>query len=340
MSPTPSGVTRPDLAGTVALRMDDPGASASVQLDGWSYTKLEPGRWEVVGDVLERERARLSIGYTPGWVDDGDGARGELFVSGAGVERVPGRVHPSPLVRYEGRSAHSGDYAAEFAAMLELRRRGLAAIELHGYTHVHPDRERWARSPTAHEKVGWYRELGAEVVGSLEGLPRERHPLALGYSLFAEHFGGAPRALLCPGNACGEAIIAHAFELGFEAIAARSLAVRGDGGFEWVTRVPTLLLEHSPPASLAEGEAAIASFHDRDLALHGPQWLERRLAEWRGGGARRFVDVAELAAHPELKRTASWPRASAQPATHERRVSANGPSQSRSSGSQIGRCLW
>ena len=35
-----------DLEGIVVLRMDDPGASASVQLDPWSYEKLDP---EVLG---------------------------------------------------------------------------------------------------------------------------------------------------------------------------------------------------------------------------------------------------------------------------------------------------
>jgi hypothetical protein len=283
-----------DLAGTVALRMDDPGASASVQLDGWSYEKLEPGLWEAVGDALERESARLSIGYTPGWVDDGDPARGELLVDGEPVERVPGRVHPSPLVRYQGHSAPSADCAAEFAAIRELRDRGVVSVELHGYAHIHPDRERWARSPTAHSKLGWYRELGPEVSGALDGLPLERRPLALGVELFSEHFDASPSALLCPGNACSDIVAADAYELGLEAIATRALAVRGAAGFEWHDEVREVWLDGPTPQGLAEG-MAIGLFHDRDLALMGPDWLAERLREWRDAGVRRFVDVAELA---------------------------------------------
>lgn len=283
------------LRGLVALRMDDPGASASVQLDGWSYEKLEPARWEEVGDILERERARLTIGYTPGWVDDGDPGRGELLVGGEPAERVPGRVHPSSSVLYAGRSAPSADCAAEFVAVRALAARGVAAIELHGYTHVHPDRERWARSPTAHTKVGWYRELGPEVTGSLEALPAAARPLRLGFELFREQFGAPPTALLCPGNACGDTVVAEAFELGLESIAARCVALRAGAGFRWRPEIEDRPLVHPATEALAGGAPLIASFHDRDLALHGPRWLAERLAEWRAAGARRFVDLAALA---------------------------------------------
>ena len=145
----------------VALRMDDPGASASVHLDDWSYEKLDPGLWSEVGDVLEREGARMSVGYTPGWVDDGDRSRGELYVDGSPAERVEGRVHPSPLVRYEGITATSADYSAEFAALAALRDRDVVTIDLHGHTHLRPELERWAHSETAHTKFGWYSRVRA-----------------------------------------------------------------------------------------------------------------------------------------------------------------------------------
>ena len=46
-----------DLDGIVALRMDDPGASASVHLDPWSYEKLDPEGWEEIGRLLARSDA-------------------------------------------------------------------------------------------------------------------------------------------------------------------------------------------------------------------------------------------------------------------------------------------
>jgi hypothetical protein len=283
-----------DLAGVVALRLDDPGASASVQLDGWAYDRAGSEVWETVGDILERQRARMTVGYTPGWVDDGDPGRGELRVGGRSVDRVPGKVHPSPRVEYEGRLATSGDFATEFTAVRALESRGVAEIELHGYTHVRPDLERWARSPTAHEKVGWYRELGPETTGELSAIPVSRRPLALGHQLFSELFDSAPRALLCPGNACAPQTATEAFELGLEAIAATSLAVRCGDRFEWLPEVPTIPIDWASADALAGETPVVAGLHDRDLALHGPAWLDERLDEWRRAGARRFVGIGDL----------------------------------------------
>ena len=203
-----------DLDGIVALRMDDPGASASVQLDPWSYEKLDPEDWEEIGRLLARSDAVLTIGYTPGWVDDGDAERGELRVGGRRVERRPGDVHPSPLVDYRGRRAPSADCQAEFRAVADLCSRGLCTVEMHGYTHVHPELERWARAPTRHQKLGWYRELGPEVAGTLRRKAARRasdrpRPRALRAPLRRVAFGarvpgermrpGVARASLCPG---------------------------------------------------------------------------------------------------------------------------------------------
>ncbi len=150
-----------------------------------------PG-WEAIGAVLERRNARMSVAYTPGWVDDGDPQRGELLVAGEAVERVPGRVHPSPLVRYIGKRAHSADCAGEFEGVRALTRRGLCEAELHGYTHVHPDLERWAVAPGRHQKLGWYRELGAEMTSAIAARGPERHPIALGLELWRQYLGEPP----------------------------------------------------------------------------------------------------------------------------------------------------
>ena len=283
-----------DLHGIVALRMDDPGASASVHLDRWSYEKLAPGGWEELGRLLTEADARLTIAYTPGWVDDGDAERGELLVGGHPVERVPGRVHPSPSVIYRGRRVPSADCEAEFRAVSELRARALCTVEMHGYTHVHPELERWARAPTRHEKVGWYRELGPEVASTVRRWPPSAHPITRGLELFERHFGELPVLLVCPGNACGPESLERAAALGLEAVAADGLAVRRGESFGWLPGV-----ESGPPDSpasraLATETPAMACFHDRDLALQGIGWLGEVLARWRSAGADRFIDLREL----------------------------------------------
>ena len=283
-----------DLDGIVALRMDDPGASASVHLDPWSYEKLDPEEWEEIGRLLARSDAVLTIGYTPGWVDDGDAERGELRVGGRRVERRPGDVHPSPLVNYRGRRAPSADCQAEFRAVADLRSRGLCTVEMHGYTHVHPELERWARAPTRHQKLGWYRELGPEVAGTLRRKAGGADPIARGLELFERHFGESPAVLVCPGNACGPESLERAFSLGLEAVAADGLAVRRGGDLEWLPGVRNAEPELHGSRSLGALIPAVACFHDRDLAEGGVDWLHRLLARWRSAGAERFMDLREL----------------------------------------------
>jgi hypothetical protein len=283
-----------DLRGIVALRMDDPGASASVHLDPWSYERLDPDGWEQIGRLLADSDALLTIAYTPGWVDDGDAERGELRVGGQRVERRPGAVHPSPLVRYRGRRAPSADCEAELRALADLRARGLCTVEMHGYTHVHPDLDRWARAPTRHQKLGWYRELGPEVAGTLARRPLSAHPIARGLELFEPHFGGPPSVLICPGNACGRGTLERASALGLDAVAAHGLAVRRGDDLDWVPGVGNGQPDSQGARALAAGIPAVACFHDRDLALEGVDWLGGLLARWRPAGADRFVDLREL----------------------------------------------
>jgi hypothetical protein len=283
-----------DLDGIVALRMDDPGASASVHLDPWNYEKLDPEEWEEIGRLLARSDAVLTIGYTPGWVDDGDAERGELRVGGRRVKRRPGDVHPSPLVDYRGRRAPSADCQAEFRAVADLRSRGLCTVEMHGYTHVHPELERWARAPTRHQKLGWYRELGPEVAGTLRRKAGGADPIARGLELFERHFGESPAVLVCPGNACGPESLERAFALGLEAVAADGLAVRRGGDLEWLPGVRNAEPELHGSRSLGALIPAVACFHDRDLAEGGVDWLHRLLARWRSAGAETFMDLREL----------------------------------------------
>ena len=114
-----------ELEGSLVLRMDDPGGAQNVYLRGWTYPKLIESEWGELGADLRRRHGRLSICYVSGWVDDGDAARGTLEVGGQPVARVPGRVHPSPLVTYRDRAGLAPgavhDYEAEYRGIHALR---------------------------------------------------------------------------------------------------------------------------------------------------------------------------------------------------------------------------
>jgi hypothetical protein len=39
----------------------------------------------------------------------------------------------------------------------------------------------------------------------------------------------------------------------------------------------------------------VGYFHDRDIAIHGPDWLAKNLDAWVRRGACRFIDYRQLA---------------------------------------------
>jgi hypothetical protein len=282
-----------DLEGVVVPRMDDPGSASSAHLDGWAHRSLTEDEWSALtADLTERE-ARITVGYVPGWVDDGEPARGELAVGGETVERVGGRVHPAPLVVYEPASGDAAqDRPAELRGIERLRAAGAGELELHGYTHVRPPLEDWARAPDRHERIDWYREL-EDLEAPAAGVG---DPVALGLGLFRRHLGARPVALCCPGNACSPAAAESARDAGLALISAESLAIRDGERLVWCDHVRSLYADGAAGPWLQSGGPVVASLHDRDLVLEGTRWLGERLDEWLAHGARRVRDLRELAA--------------------------------------------
>ena len=289
-----------DLAGALVLRMDDPGASASVHLRSWSYAKLGEPEWDAVGAALRLRGARLSVAYTPGWVDDGEAGRGTLEVAGAPVTREAGAVHPSPQVTYVDHDGHApgrvDDFRAEFRGVAKLEAAGLVGVEQHGYTHMPADLRGWSRASDRYENVAWYREFDTDPE-----LPAAEHPVALGASLLRAHFLRPPTTLVCPGQAWTDAVLEHALAAGLRLVSADGLALRDGERFCWCAGVPAVYLDKPDPAHLESELPAIGYFHDYELAVIGLDWMSTQLDAWREAGARRLIDFRELAAALELR---------------------------------------
>jgi len=288
-----------DLEHTLVLRMDDPGGAQSVHSRDWYYPKLGEEAWAAIGVGLARRSGRLSIGYSPGWVDDGDPARGDLAVAGHVAPRIPGRVHPSPLVKYRDRGGHTPgtlhDYEAEFRGIQSLRAAGLADVELHGYTHMHPDTLSWARAPDRYRSEAWYRELGSPARDTIAARPREEHPLALGVASLERYFGARPTTLICPGDEWTDEALERALDLDLYLVSSYYLAIRDENRFCWSTHVCAPYLDKPDPAWFDAGLPVVGYFHDREPALEGPVWIESWLERWQAAGARRLIDLRELA---------------------------------------------
>jgi hypothetical protein len=294
--PTPAAWL--DLAGTLILRMDDPGGAPNVHLRSWSYRRLTEPEWESIGDVLRLRGAQMTVGYTPGWLDDGDAARATVLVGGAEPSRRRGAVYQSSRVVHLDRAGHApgrvNDYTSEYRGIERLRAEGLVGVELHGYTHTRADVRRWARAPDRYDDVGWYQEFTPESDTVLTTREVGEHPVTLGVDLLQRTFGVHPTTLVCPGDAWTPLTLHHALQGGLSLVSARGLAFRDGGRFCWCAGVATMPLDAPAADHFAAELPVVCRFHDREPATLGVEWLAEALDAWRGAGARRLIDFREL----------------------------------------------
>jgi hypothetical protein len=287
-----------DLAGTLVLRMDDPGGAPNVHLRSWSYRRLTETEWREIGEVLRLRGAHMSVGYTPGWVDDGDPERGTVLVDGAEPVRYGGAIHQSARVVHVDRGGSTpgrvNDYTSEYRGIERLRAEELLSVELHGYTHVHADVERWARAPDRYDEVSWYQEFTPESDAVLSTRDAGEHSLVLGHALLRKTFGVQPTTLVCPGDAWTPSTLRHALQVGLSLVSARGFALRHEGRFCWCAGVATVPLDAPSGDYFAAELPVICRFHDLEPATLGVPWFGEALDEWRRLGGRRLIDFREL----------------------------------------------
>lgn len=288
-----------DYENTVILRMDDPGSAETVHHQIYSQTKLESTEWNQISSELEKRNARLSVGYVAGWVDDGDPDLGNLKVSKLSITRIPGKVYPSPLVVYEKASKNEKelvfDYEDEYNGIQTLRAKGVAEVELHGHTHMHPDSITWAKASDRYSKSSWYRELGKPASVAIASKGKKEHPLTLGLSAFRQYFNVTPTTVICPGEQFTSKVLQHALDLGFSFVGSYYLALRYENHFCWAQHVCAPYLNQPDHAWFDAGLPVVGYFHDFDLKRHGVQWFSHYLKEWEKVGARKWIDYRELA---------------------------------------------
>jgi hypothetical protein len=284
-----------DLERTLVLRMDDPGGAQNVHATEWHYPKLDEREWAAVAKELRRRDARLSVAYTPGWLDDGDAERGRLTVDGRAAEREAGAVWDSPRVVYEA-PGRTSDYGAELRGIAALRAAGLGDVELHGHTHVHPDVPAWLAAGDRYDRIGWYREFGLEAAAAIAERRAGEHPLELGLAALERIFGVRATTFVPPGDRFHDDDVETALRLGFAFVESYYLALRDGDRYLWCQHVCAPYLDLASPDWLRAGLPVVGYFHDRDLALDGVEWLRGHLDAWADAGVERMLDFRELAA--------------------------------------------
>ena len=255
--------------------------------------------------ALRRHDARISLGYVPGWVDDGDPERGRLQVGGQDAPRQPGRIWHSPRVSYLDVKGHRPgtlhDYESEYRGIQQLRREGCGEVELHGFTHLHPDRSAWAAAADRYENIRWFRELGRDAARTIESLPHSEHPLVRGAEALQSLFGITPTTLICPGDEWTDAALETALDLNFMLVSSYYLAIRCEERFCWAQQIQAPYLNESARGRLESAFPVVGYFHDYEPAVHGVGWFRGCLDQWISAGAQRVMDFRELSAY--LSRT-------------------------------------
>jgi hypothetical protein len=285
-----------DWSGTLVLRMDDPGSPESAYRAGWRYPKLGGAAWGRIGDDLRRRGARMSAAYVPTFVDDGDRARGRLEIAGRPAERRAGALHPSRTVRYEAPGL-TWDGADEHTGLAKQHALGTIDVELHGHTHVHPDRGAWAAAADRYESERWYRDL----VVTADDLADDEHPLIRGLAELTIGFGARPRALVCPGDTWTTDALVRALGLGFDLVSSYYLGLRDHGRWVWCQHVCAPYLDTADARWFAAELPVVGYFHDMEPSVHGTEWLAAQLDMWAAAGATRMISLGDLAAALEIR---------------------------------------
>jgi hypothetical protein len=303
-SPAPAAALR--WQGTLALRMDDPGSAELIHHHVYAdCRKLDPRAWQEVGRVLHDHKARLTVGYVPGWVDDGNAESSELWIQGQTASRKAGNVHPSPLVIYRRQLAPdlkvTYDYQAEHAALLYLQERGVVALAAHGFTHIDPRVQAWLRAADAHTHPKWFREFNPEAMRFLRETPEPMQPLRRSLDWIQLHFGHRPLVLIFPGEVFTTESVAAALNLDLHLVSSYYLAIRHDRHFGWIQHVCAPYLDRADPSWFEAGLPVVTCFHDWDISRSGTEWLQQCLEQWTRAGAVTLMDLDELVARLDLR---------------------------------------
>jgi hypothetical protein len=253
-------LVRPDLRGVVLPRLDDPGSSMRRLLDGWRFDDVPAASWDALWRALEGF-GTASVFCCSGWVHD-DGT-------------VTDTRSASP---------------EEWRSLDEGVRRGVATLECHGHTHLHPDLERWLQAPDGRTNEDWYRELRPPMDDAEPSVDDQALVLAAWQRTF-----GAGSTVVPPGEAWGLHTLAAARRLGFTFLSSWGLCHLAAAVPTWTDRIVAPYLDEPNADRLAAGVPVVAYWHDRDMAVHGPGWAPAWLEAWRDAGATRAWSFARLA---------------------------------------------
>ncbi|MCS7312590.1 MAG: polysaccharide deacetylase family protein, partial [Acidobacteria bacterium] len=315
----PVAVAAP-LRHTAVLRMDDPQTSSKI----WNteapppyptrYPGLTAAEWAEIGRLVGVHQARLSVMYVSGFVDDGDGQAGTLYLQGRPIsDRTCGRIYDVRDVTYR-LADRVYDFPAEFQALRDLVARDIVDIESHGYIHTTPFLQDWCRDPQRSRHFLWISEFFDLYRQRPVPTATQQAHLQASIDRIRRWFGRAPVAFSPPMHAYDEATPVIAQQLGLAVMHAQTL-------FD-LTRTPILetarLMVHwahlpyvEDPDLNESGYPIVIGLHEWDLRTHVPpiRWIHHQIVFFQQRGYRRIISFRELAGYLGARVQARyWPK--------------------------------
>jgi len=170
--------------------------------------------------------------------------------------------------------------------------RGLADLECHGFTHIHPDTALWASAPDRFDDERWYRELWPPQLAEEPSVDDQAQRLRL----WQRALGVPGSTVVAPGEEWGLNTLAAARRCGFGLFNSWGICFLDREVPVWTCGIGSPYLDRAEAAYFEDGLPQVGYWHDRDMAIGGPRWIADRLAEWRDCGVRRALSFADLLA--------------------------------------------
>jgi len=253
-------VVVPDLQGVLVLRLDDPGAAVKEHLRSWAHEPVPAAGWSALWQALEGF-GRVSLFCCPGYV----------LADGTVVDS---RRH----------------LPEEWAGLDDGVSRGLADLECHGYTHLHPDTEAWVAADDRDSDEGWYRELWPQRAREEPSTEEQEKRLRS----WQDGTGRQGTTVVAPGERWGLNSLAAAQRCGFSLFNSWGLCFLDREVPTWSAGIGSPYLDQTDPDWFTDCLPQVGYWHDRDMAMHGPAWVAEQLSAWRDCGAKRAASFADL----------------------------------------------
>jgi len=176
-----------------------------------------------------------------------------------------------------------------------LRKKKLADIEVHGFTHLHPDRMLWANSADRYTNISWFREFGREKIDYLKKHPDHEHPLLAGINAIRKYFDTNCSTLICPGDEFTNDVLNKVLQTKLLMVSSYYLAIRIGKQLCWSQHICAPYLDTAEAKWFDSPLPVVGYFHDFDVSINGTGWFKKNLKAWENAGAKNMIDFREAA---------------------------------------------